>query len=73
MYSRVDAVIGAHVQPRLGHGVVSAVPGPVNASTDLAVVVRALDEVDVEVTELALTEPSLDDVYLTLAKNKTAA
>ncbi len=46
---------------------------PVDASTDLAVVVRALDEVDVEVTELALTEPSLDDVYLTLAKNKTAA
>ena len=30
----VDAVIGAHVQPRLGQGVVSAVPGPVNASTD---------------------------------------
>ena len=30
----VDTVIGAHVQPRLGHGVVSAVPGPVNASTD---------------------------------------
>ncbi|MFD9891830.1 M20 family metallopeptidase [Amycolatopsis sp. NPDC059027] len=31
---RVDAVIGAHVQPRLANGVVSAVPGPVNASTD---------------------------------------
>ncbi len=30
----VDTVIGAHVQPRLGEGVVSAVPGPVNASTD---------------------------------------
>jgi amidohydrolase len=30
----VDTVIGAHVQPRLGPGVVSAVPGPVNASTD---------------------------------------
>ncbi|WP_410660755.1 M20 metallopeptidase family protein [Amycolatopsis sp. lyj-112] len=30
----VDAVIGAHVQPRLAAGVVSAVPGPVNASTD---------------------------------------
>ncbi|NBH05245.1 amidohydrolase, partial [Amycolatopsis sp. SID8362] len=30
----VEAVIGAHVQPRIAHGVVAAVPGPVNASTD---------------------------------------
>ncbi|EOD67651.1 M20 metallopeptidase family protein [Amycolatopsis vancoresmycina] len=30
----VDTVIGAHVQPRIAHGVVSSVPGPVNASTD---------------------------------------
>ncbi|MGW4484604.1 M20 metallopeptidase family protein [Amycolatopsis sp. NPDC004368] len=30
----VDTVIGAHVQPRLQHNVVSAAPGPVNASTD---------------------------------------
>ncbi|MFC5751816.1 M20 metallopeptidase family protein [Actinomadura rugatobispora] len=28
------AVIGAHVQPRLAEGVVSAVPGPVNAAAD---------------------------------------
>ncbi|MFL6123818.1 ATP-binding cassette domain-containing protein [Actinophytocola sp.] len=45
---------------------------PVTTSADLAVVVRALDEAHVEVAELALTEPSLDDVYLTLAKNKAA-
>jgi ABC-2 type transport system ATP-binding protein len=45
---------------------------PVETSADLAVVVRALDDVHVEVAELALTEPSLDDVYLTLAKNKAA-
>jgi ABC-2 type transport system ATP-binding protein len=45
---------------------------PVTTSADLAVVVRALDEVHVEVAELALTEPSLDDVYLTLAKNEAA-
>ncbi|KFZ77845.1 N-acyl-L-amino acid amidohydrolase [Amycolatopsis sp. MJM2582] len=37
----VESVIGAHVQPRLAEGVVSAVPGPVNASTDeFEVVVR---------------------------------
>jgi ABC-2 type transport system ATP-binding protein len=45
---------------------------PVTASADLAIVVRALDEASIEVAELALTEPSLDDVYLTLAKNKAA-
>lgn len=45
---------------------------PVDTSADLAVVVRALDEVHVEVAGLALTEPSLDDVYLTLANNKAA-
>ncbi|HYQ62690.1 ATP-binding cassette domain-containing protein [Actinophytocola sp.] len=45
---------------------------PVGASADLALVVRALDEARVEVAELALTEPSLDDVYLNLAKNKAA-
>ncbi len=45
---------------------------PVETSAELAVVVRALDEVHAEVAELALTEPSLDDVYLTLAKNQAA-
>ncbi|MEJ2857806.1 MULTISPECIES: ATP-binding cassette domain-containing protein [unclassified Saccharothrix] len=40
---------------------------PVASSRELAVVVRALDEVGLEATELALGEPTLDDVYLTLA------
>ncbi|CCH28644.1 daunorubicin resistance protein DrrA family ABC transporter ATP-binding protein [Actinosynnema sp. NPDC047251] len=40
---------------------------PVTSSRELAVVVRALDEVGLEATELALGEPTLDDVYLTLA------
>ena len=40
---------------------------PVTSSRELAVVVRALDEVGLEATELALAEPTLDDVYLTLA------
>ncbi|MCU1683682.1 MAG: amidohydrolase [Amycolatopsis sp.] len=30
----VSAIIAAHVQPRLAAGVISAVPGPINASTD---------------------------------------
>jgi ABC-2 type transport system ATP-binding protein len=44
-----------------------AVTTPVDRSAELAVVVRALDEAGIEVGELALTEPTLDDVYLTLA------
>jgi ABC-2 type transport system ATP-binding protein len=40
---------------------------PVNSSRQLAVVVRALDEAGVEADELALHEPTLDDVYLALA------
>ncbi|MEV0678018.1 ATP-binding cassette domain-containing protein [Actinosynnema sp. NPDC050436] len=40
---------------------------PITSSRELAVVVRALDEVGLEATELALGEPTLDDVYLTLA------
>ena len=39
---------------------------PVTNSRDLAVVVRALDEAGLEASELALTEPTLDDVYLAL-------
>jgi ABC-2 type transport system ATP-binding protein len=45
---------------------------PVTASRELAVVVRALDEVGLEASELALGEPTLDDVYLTLAANQAA-
>ena len=44
-----------------------------SASTDLAVVVRALDDASVEVAGLGLAEPTLDDVYLTLAHQPAAA
>jgi ABC-2 type transport system ATP-binding protein len=40
---------------------------PVERAVELADVVRILDEIAVEVTDLALTEPSLDDFYLTVA------
>jgi ABC-2 type transport system ATP-binding protein len=42
---------------------------PVTSSREIATVVRALDEVGLEATELALGEPTLDDVYLTLAQH----
>ncbi|SES17946.1 ABC-2 type transport system ATP-binding protein [Lentzea xinjiangensis] len=42
---------------------------PVGASRDLATVVRALDDNGLEAHEIGLKEPTLDDVYLTLAAN----
>jgi ABC-2 type transport system ATP-binding protein len=51
----------------------NALTAPVTSSRDLATVVRALDEVGLEATELALGEPTLDDVYLALAHQPTAA
>ncbi|HEV7977779.1 ATP-binding cassette domain-containing protein [Amycolatopsis sp.] len=44
---------------------------PVGASKELAAVIRALDDDGIEAAELAFGEPTLDDVYLALAK-KTA-
>ncbi|MDH6133790.1 ABC-2 type transport system ATP-binding protein [Kitasatospora sp. MAA4] len=41
---------------------------PIAASRDIAAVVRALDNVGIEAAELSFGEPSLDDVYLTLAE-----
>jgi ABC-2 type transport system ATP-binding protein len=50
-----------------------AVSTPVTSSAGLALVVRALDRVGVQAAELSLNEPSLDDVYVTLAKSSVAA
>ncbi|MDQ4031588.1 MAG: ATP-binding cassette domain-containing protein [Actinomycetota bacterium] len=49
-----------------------AVSTPVASSTGLATVVRALDRVGVQAAELSFNEPSLDDVYVTLAKSSVA-
>jgi ABC-2 type transport system ATP-binding protein len=62
----VAALAAVGLQPALDderHAVII----PVDRSAELAVVVRALDQEDIEVGELALTEPTLDDVYLSLA------
>jgi ABC-2 type transport system ATP-binding protein len=62
----VAALAAVGMQPALDderHAVII----PVDRSAELAVVVRALDQEDIEVGELALTEPTLDDVYLSLA------
>lgn len=70
--SAVDALQRAGLQPALDeerHAVIT----PVERSAELAVVVRALDQDNIEVGELALTEPTLDDVYLSLAHAPAAA
>lgn len=48
-----------------------AISAPVAAAADLAVVVRILSDADTEIAELAFTEPTLDDVYLTLTHEAT--
>ena len=68
----VHALEQAGLQPVLD-GERHAVITPVDRSAELAVVVRALDQDSIEVAELALTEPTLDDVYLTLAHAPAAA
>ncbi|WP_327130121.1 ATP-binding cassette domain-containing protein [Streptomyces sp. NBC_01343] len=40
---------------------------PIDASKDVATVIRALDQAGAEATELSFGEPTLDDVYLALA------
>nr|BFF00727.1 daunorubicin resistance protein DrrA family ABC transporter ATP-binding protein [Streptoalloteichus tenebrarius] len=49
-----------------------ALTTPVESSRQLAVVVRALDEVAIDFVELTLHEPTLDDVYLTLTGRQAA-
>ncbi|MFF4223114.1 ATP-binding cassette domain-containing protein [Streptomyces sp. L500] len=43
----------------------------IEASKDIAAVIRALDHAGIEATELSFGEPSLDDVYLALADQQT--
>ncbi|MCP2170064.1 ATP-binding cassette domain-containing protein [Goodfellowiella coeruleoviolacea] len=51
----------------------ATVSTPVDAASDLAVVMRFLDEARIEFKELDLTEPTLDDVYLSLTADRAKA
>ena len=67
----VDALARAGLRPvRLADQ--PAVVTPVDDSTDLAVVVRALDEIGAPLAGLAFAEPTLDDVYLALTEPRVA-
>ncbi|MGC4746966.1 ATP-binding cassette domain-containing protein [Micromonospora sp. DT201] len=48
------------------------VTAPVNASSQLAIVVRAMDEAGVEIEELTFAEPTLDDAYIALNRHPVA-
>ena len=51
----------------------TAIITPIDASRDTATVIRALDEAGIEPAELAFGEPTLDDVYLALARRARTA
>ncbi|WP_436740167.1 hypothetical protein [Streptomyces sp. BBFR102] len=41
---------------------------PIDATREIADIIRSLDQAGVEASELNFGEPTLDDVYLTLAE-----
>jgi len=67
----VAALRRADLSPRVEEST-RALTIPVEASNQLATVVRALDEAGAEVAELTLHEPTLDDVYLALTRPERA-
>lgn len=68
----LDALRAAGLEPAAGEpgGVVAA---PVESSTGLAAVVRALDDAGVGIVEISLAEPTLEDVYVSLAEQSPVA
>ncbi|WP_367042240.1 ATP-binding cassette domain-containing protein [Streptomyces sp. Je 1-332] len=68
----LDALRAAGLEPAAGEpdGLVAV---PVESSTGLAAVVRALDDAGVGIVEISLAEPTLDDVYVSLAEQSPVA
>ncbi|NEC11137.1 ATP-binding cassette domain-containing protein [Streptomyces sp. SID8014] len=58
--------------PVNGEGPDRTVVVPIDATREIADVIRTLDQVGVEAGELTFGEPTLDDVYLTLADQAAA-
>jgi ABC-2 type transport system ATP-binding protein len=75
-FSRASAVSGA-VSALLHAGLSATANGqdrsvtvPVRASEELATIVRALDAAGIEILDMRMAEPTLDDVYLSLSHAK---
>ncbi|MFE3603535.1 ATP-binding cassette domain-containing protein [Streptomyces sp. NPDC059096] len=66
------ALRAAGFAPVNGEDETRTVVVPIDATREIADVIRTLDQVGVEATELAFGEPSLDDVYLALADRSAA-
>ncbi|MFF3485296.1 ATP-binding cassette domain-containing protein [Streptomyces sp. NPDC002701] len=66
------ALRGAGFAPVNGEEDPRTVVVPIDATREIAEVVRTLDQVGVEATELTFGEPTLDDVYLALADQSAA-
>jgi ABC-2 type transport system ATP-binding protein len=66
----LDALRGAGFDPAHDQARLTI---PVSASRQLADVVRALDDAGIDIGDLGLGEPTLDDVYLALAHHAPAA
>ncbi|HZB29457.1 MAG TPA: ATP-binding cassette domain-containing protein [Streptosporangiaceae bacterium] len=67
----VRALRAAGLAPEAGQdSAPPAVTVPAPSARDLALIVRALDEAPIGTYELAMTEPTLDDVYLSLMGDK---
>ncbi|WP_309501135.1 ATP-binding cassette domain-containing protein [Saccharopolyspora gloriosae] len=58
----------AGMEPSVGRDG-TAIVTPIEASRDTATVIRVLDDAGIEAAELAFGEPTLDDVYLALARH----
>ncbi|MFR9727679.1 ATP-binding cassette domain-containing protein [Saccharopolyspora sp. MS10] len=67
-----DALRGAGFDPSLGQDGTALIT-PIDASRDTAAVIRVLDEHGIEAAELAFGEPTLDDVYLAVARRARSA
>jgi ABC-2 type transport system ATP-binding protein len=68
----MTALRGAGLDPSLD-STVDRIVTRVQSSADITIVVRALDSVGAKVADVAFTEPTLDDVYLTLTPSRTDA
>ncbi|WP_416237870.1 ATP-binding cassette domain-containing protein [Streptomyces sp. NEAU-W12] len=62
------ALRGAGFAPVGGEDGTRSLVVPIDTTREIADVIRALDRASVEATELTFGEPTLDDVYLTLAE-----
>jgi len=68
MYAAVAVFVGLGMNP-VPNDQLCSVNGSIPAPSDIATLVRALDAVDLEIQNLTITEPTLNDVYVSLHRS----